>query len=811
MYKSKDFVELRNWILEDDSVVSVEEIKRLFEELISAANISAYVGDITIDGKFPAIAIYSITNDRYMGIYVYCQGNTIGMALEGKGEQIKATDLVKLYYKAAGALSGAYGGYRKSKDIMRRFGLGGTGSAIGAGVGVAAGAAIAGGAKLIAKGVKALLRDREAYDKEMAFYTLVLGTGDYLIGGTDSDGIIERLKENAEKENAIAQYFLGNAYAEGRGVEADFVEAVTWFAKAAENGEARSREIIAAEYLFGEREYSVEDKKIGLKYLKEMADNGDEDAAVNIIDIYGTGKIEGIPIDAEKMIEAAESYAERGNAYACMILAYVYDSVKVDSGIFDINIDQYKDDKKAFNKYVQVLQCDEPKYIEEAAMSLACMYRDGRGTEANKAEEIHYYEIAASKGNIEAKKTLAYYYTLGIGIEKNHSTAQRLCDELIRSGDQSVLPMAYYCSYVIADDAKKYKVSMDNARKYINCENADENIKDELEDYLQQQEEFISNMTDEERREYLQERKPLFSGLKKRDKNGNTGINKKILLIVVGIIIALLLGVLIAMGLMNDDKSEQSYSGAEKNITNSSTGYNVTTECKTTDIFTNNDTEILVRTEVDIPTVTGNEVLNSNVKEWTSNYESQAEAFREEYSNMDYESMEYMEPYSNPELYGTEYPVYFYYKDAVYIPTENDELLKTPRADESILSLVYCSYSETGGAHGYAAVSGGTFDVESGKLLSLDMITDDYEEFSNNVIAYIISEVEKKSQETYIFEEYEDTIRSLWDEGSTSWYMSDDSLVFIYNAYTLASYADGAIIVDVPYSVVSEFMNNKYI
>ena len=91
------------------------------------------------------------------------------------------------------------------------------------------------------------------------------------------------------------------------------------------------------------------------------------------------------------------------------------------------------------------------------------------------------------------------------------------------------------------------------------------------------------------------------------------------------------------------------------------------------------------------------------------------------------------------------------------------------------------------------------------------MITDDYEEFSNNVIAYIISEVEKKSQETYIFEEYEDTIRSLWDEGSTSWYMSDDSLVFIYNAYTLASYADGAIIVDVPYSVVSEFMNNKYI
>ena len=125
--------------------------------------------------------------------------------------------------------------------------------------------------------------------------------------------------------------------------------------------------------------------------------------------------------------------------------------------------------------------------------------------------------------------------------------------------------------------------------------------------------------------------------------------------------------------------------------------------------------------------------------------------------------MEYMEAYSNPELYGTEYPVYFYCKDAVYIPSEYDIFLKSPRADESVLSLVYCSYSESGGAHGYSAFSGGSFDVESGNFLSLDMIANDYEEFSNNAIAYIVSEVEKKSQEINIFEGYEDTIRSLWN------------------------------------------------
>lgn len=77
---------------------------------------------------------------------------------------------------------------------------------------------------------------------------------------------------------------------------------------------------------------------------------------------------------------------------------------------------------------------------------------------------------------------------------------------------------------------------MDNARKYINCVNAEEEKVVELQNYLAEQEAIISQMTDDERREYLQERKPLFNGFKE-----NLTVNKKILAIIVVLTLFLLL------------------------------------------------------------------------------------------------------------------------------------------------------------------------------------------------------------------------------------------------------------------------------
>ena len=79
------------------------------------------------------------------------------------------------------------------------------------------------------------------------------------------------------------------------------------------------------------------------------------------------------------------------------------------------------------------------------------------------------------------------------------------------------------------------------------------------------------------------------------------------------------------------------------------------------------------------------------------------------------------------------------------------------------------------------------------------------------MLTSIINEIEVKAQEIYIFEGYEDTIYSLWYDNTTAWYMSDAGFVFIYSPYTLASYADGSIVVEVPYEDVDDYMDNKYL
>src|ERR1035437_10044439 len=49
-----------------------------------------------------------------------------------------------------------------------------------------------------------------------------------------------------------AQFLLGSAYDDGKGVEKDSVEAVRWYRLAADQGDATAQSALAANYLLGE-------------------------------------------------------------------------------------------------------------------------------------------------------------------------------------------------------------------------------------------------------------------------------------------------------------------------------------------------------------------------------------------------------------------------------------------------------------------------------------------------------------------------------------------------------------------------------
>lgn len=294
-------------------------------------------------------------------------------------------------------------------------------------------------------------------------------------------------------------------------------------------------------------------------------------------------------------------------------------------------------------------------------------------------------------------------------------------------------------------------------------------------------------------------------------------INKKIVIIVFGIII-LLVAAFVVFYIMKDNNKDNwtsgNYSQAETDDIELDSElyseYDVQTEVDENEIYTADDSGILVKTEVEVPKVSGNEALNNSVNEWADEYEESADSFRAEMEAYGEEDLDYITPKNDAEFYGTEEPIYYYSGCKLLIPDEYSPF-KTPRSDNKVLSLIYNIIEDTGGVHGTSRYECGNFDAVTGELLSLETIATDYGSFTDCVIDYIANELGQRSEELSLFDEYEYTIITEWDEKTTSWYMSDEGLVFIYDPYELASYAEGAIVVEVPYEVVSDYINADYI
>jgi hypothetical protein len=62
---------------------------------------------------------------------------------------------------------------------------------------------------------------------------------------------LENLKPAADANDPVAQYFLGEMYLRGKGVEQDFQQAAAWYEKAATNGHADAQSAIGSLEMLG--------------------------------------------------------------------------------------------------------------------------------------------------------------------------------------------------------------------------------------------------------------------------------------------------------------------------------------------------------------------------------------------------------------------------------------------------------------------------------------------------------------------------------------------------------------------------------
>src|SRR5690606_30116260 len=125
----------------------------------------------------------------------------------------------------------------------------------------------------------------------------------------------------------------------------------------------------------------------------------------------------------------------------------------------------------------------------------------------------------------------------------------------------------------------------------------------------------------------------------------------------------------------------------------------------------------------------------------------------------------------------------------------------------TLISLEMAQYLYTGGAHGYGSTSFMNIDPKTGEELSLEKLIQDTSKFTS------FAEDEFRKQQNI---KKNQSINDLgfWFEGDTFYLpetvgFTDDSMIFIYNQYDIASYADGPIELKISLSQAKPFLNKK--
>lgn len=136
------------------------------------------------------------------------------------------------------------------------------------------------------------------------------------------------------------------------------------------------------------------------------------------------------------------------------------------------------------------------------------------------------------------------------------------------------------------------------------------------------------------------------------------------------------------------------------------------------------------------------------------------------------------------------------------------------RADGRVLSLFFNTSTYTGGAHGLYVGSAYVFDTETGELLTLDKLTDNYEAFSALVVQKMLEQAKndeemKTAISSFLNEsEWPRNFARLLREGS--WYLDDKGLVLFSTLYELAPYAAGIQSFSVSYEELGDLLDAKW-
>jgi len=250
---------------------------------------------------------------------------------------------------------------------------------------------------------------------------------------------LDELLSHAEKNEITAQLWLGNLYQSDK----NYTEALTWFTRAADTGDAAARHNIGDMYLNGrgvsqdyekafywlkaaaEQNLPIAQNKLGRLYetgqgteenheeaanwYRKAAENGLKAAQGNLGALYLSGK--GVQQNYREAIIWLSKAAEQGDVGSYMILGAIYWSNGDPK-----NTQIPRNDQEA----IKWFQKAADQGSSPAMHHVGSIYEDGGVgviRDTNKAKT--WYELAAQKGNAPAMNQLGWFYEHGIATEPN--------------------------------------------------------------------------------------------------------------------------------------------------------------------------------------------------------------------------------------------------------------------------------------------------------------------------------------------------------------------------------------------------------
>ena len=235
-------------------------------------------------------------------------------------------------------------------------------------------------------------------------------------------------RKAAEQGHTEAQNNLGVCYEYGKGVEQDYEEAAKWYKKAAEQGHTEAQNNLGVCYEYGK---GVEqDYEEAAKWYKKAAEQGNANAQTNLGFFYENGH--GVAQSYQEAVKWYQKAAKQGSVVAKEKHEKLLKKAQREKeAALKVQAEEWF--QKGFNYYIKQYYEGAVNWWKKAAeqghvtaqCNLGECYAHGKGVEQSDTEAVKWYQKAAEQGSSTAQFNLGECYEHGRGIEQNDTEAMK--------------------------------------------------------------------------------------------------------------------------------------------------------------------------------------------------------------------------------------------------------------------------------------------------------------------------------------------------------------------------------------------------